>query len=154
MAVPAIGMMGLTACSPAQMETWLSWNAQDPTAAQEWANTPEGQSLIHNDSDGDGVVEPDAPQGGGGSGSVVAITNGGRWDRIARCESGGNWSYPPVTNRTGTYSGGLMIGHRWWGPNGGKQYAEWPYLATKAEQIAVAEVIWSKSGQSAWDCHG
>lgn len=84
--------------------------------------------------------------------SQPAMTNVGRWDRIARCESGGRWDYPPVTNSSGTYSGGLMIGHKWWGPNGGKQYAEWPYLATKAEQIAVAETIWRANGPAAWDC--
>lgn len=135
----AVGLLGLTACTPAQTAAWLDWHAQDPDGAQAWLASPEGQESLDDE-------EPQA--------STEPLTNahGSRWDRIARCESGGNWSYPPVTNRTGTYSGGLMIGHRWWGPNGGKQYAEWPYLATKAEQIAVAEVILSKNGWGAWDC--
>jgi hypothetical protein len=75
------------------------------------------------------------------------------WNKIANCESGGNWSHPPVTNSSGTYSGGLMIGHRWWGPNGGKQFAEYPYQATRAEQIHVAENIADANGLDAgWQC--
>ena len=80
------------------------------------------------------------------------------WDNVAQCESGGNWGHPPVSNSSGTYSGGLMIGHRWWGPNGGKQYAEWPYQATKAQQIAVAENIVDANGggyagaDRGWQC--
>lgn len=80
------------------------------------------------------------------------VTNASRWDRIARCESGGRWDYPPVTNNTGTYSGGLMIGHRWWPAYGGEEFATYPYQASKAEQIAVAERIWADNGADAWDC--
>jgi len=47
-----------------------------------------------------------------------------------------------------------MIGHKWWGPNGGTQYAQYPYQATKAEQIAVAENIADAVGLDAgWQCY-
>ena len=74
------------------------------------------------------------------------------WDDVAWCESGGRWDYPPVTNRTGTYSGGLMIGTRWWPVYGGDEFAPQAYLATKNEQIIVAERILDDNGRGAWDC--
>lgn len=74
------------------------------------------------------------------------------WDRIAYCESGGNWSHAPVHNSAGTFSGGLMIGHAYWHANGGR--APFPYLASKAEQIAVAETIAAKIGlDRGWQCY-
>jgi hypothetical protein len=76
------------------------------------------------------------------------------WDRIAQCESGGNWSHRPVTNSSGTYSGGLMIGHRWWAANGGDAYSQYPYQATKGQQIAVAENIADEVGlDRGWQCY-
>lgn len=80
------------------------------------------------------------------------------WDDVAWCESGGNWAHGPVTNSSGTYSGGLMIGHRWWGPNGGNEFASAPYLATKEQQIVVAENIVDANGggyagaDRGWQC--
>lgn len=74
------------------------------------------------------------------------------WDRKAYCESGGNWSHAPVTNSTGTYSGGLMIWEKAWISYGGQQFAPWAYQASKGEQIVIAERIWDDYGQGAWDC--
>ncbi|MCD6056544.1 MAG: resuscitation-promoting factor [Thermomicrobiales bacterium] len=61
------------------------------------------------------------------------------WNAIAECESGGNWSHRPVTNSHGTFSGGLMWNHYYWDRLGGERYADQPWQATKAEQIAVSE---------------
>jgi hypothetical protein len=74
------------------------------------------------------------------------------WDRIAWCESGGQWAHPPVTNRTGTYSGGLMIWTRAWTVYGGGEFAGQAWQASKAEQIVVAERILDDRGWGAWDC--
>lgn len=80
------------------------------------------------------------------------------WDSVARCESGGNWSHGPVTNSSGTYSGGLMIGHRWWDAHGGEQFANHPYQASRAQQIIVAERIVDANGggyagaDRGWQC--
>jgi hypothetical protein len=126
-------LAALTACTPAQQQAWTEWHAQDPAAAEAFADR--------------WVAEHQAQQVSSRYGVAV-------WDRIARCESGGNWSHPPVTNSSGTYSGGLMIGHRWWGANGGNQYAAYPYQATKAEQIAVAENIADDIGlDRGWQCY-
>jgi hypothetical protein len=45
-----------------------------------------------------------APSSGGTSGDV--------WDRLARCESGGNWAH-----RGGTYHGGLQFHPQTWTAN-------------------------------------
>ncbi len=80
------------------------------------------------------------------------------WDSVAQCESGGNWSHRPVTNSSGTYSGGLMIGHRWWRAFDGEQFASAPYLASKSDQIIVAERIVDANGggyvgaDQGWQC--
>ena len=80
------------------------------------------------------------------------------WDAVADCESGGRWDYPSVTNSSGTYSGGLMIGHRWWPLHGGGEFAQYPYQATKEQQIIVAERIVDANGggyagaDKGWQC--
>jgi hypothetical protein len=68
------------------------------------------------------------------------------WDAVAQCESGQNWSHGPVSNSHGTFSGGLMIGHQWWRAFGGQAYASVPYLASKEQQIIVAETIVDANG--------
>jgi len=76
------------------------------------------------------------------------------WDKVAWCESGGNWSHGPVRNSAGTFSGGLMIGHQYWKGYGG--YSA-PYLAPKHVQIQWAEDLISGSyavADRAWQCIG
>jgi hypothetical protein len=127
-------------CTPAQRAAWLEWNTRDPAGAQEWLATPDGQASLD-----DGEVSATDSQ-------ELTNSHASRWDRIAWCESGGDWSYPPVTNRTGTYSGGLMIWQKAWIVYGGQAYAGWAYQATKAQQIDIAERILADQGWGAWDC--
>ncbi len=132
--------LALTACTPDQIKAFVAWHEADPAGAEAWLASDEGQATL-NDSDG--------PQF-----QVYEERNvaGGRWDKIAMCESGANWHHPPVTNSTGTYSGGLMIWQKAWVTYGGTEFAPWAYLASKAEQIEVAERILSDRGWGAWDC--
>jgi hypothetical protein len=61
-----------------------------------------------------------------------------------------------VTNSSGTYSGGLMWNHRYWDANGGEQYADEPWQATKDQQIAVSEDYIDGSlarADQAWQCY-
>jgi Transglycosylase-like domain len=141
-------------CSPEQTAAWLGWNAQDPAAAQDWARNECG-ALCTDDWDHDGVVEPEGDDGSDGPQMqqyAAQQAPSSRWDRIAQCESGGNWSYPLVTNRTGTYSGGLMIWTKAWAAYGGHEFAPNAYQASKAQQIVVAERILADNGWGAWDC--
>ena len=68
--------------------------------------------------------------------------NTGAWDRIAECESGGNWA----TNTGNGYYGGLQFSHQTWVAYGGDAYAENAHLASKAEQIAIAEKVRAARG--------
>jgi nucleoid-associated protein YgaU len=70
------------------------------------------------------------------------------WDKVAQCESGGNWSI----NTGNGYYGGLQFSQSSWEAAGGLQYAQRADLATKDQQIAVAEKLLALQGPSAWSC--
>ncbi|GAA2060005.1 resuscitation-promoting factor protein RpfE [Streptomyces albiaxialis] len=71
-----------------------------------------------------------------------------KWEAIAQCESGGNWS----TNTGNGYYGGLQFSQSSWAAAGGTKFAPRADLATKAEQINVAENLAAIQGMSAWAC--
>lgn len=58
------------------------------------------------------------------------------WDALAVCEAGSNWAYPPVA---GGFSGGLMFHIGTWRAMGGEEFAPDAYLATREQQITIAE---------------
>ncbi|MEI2276538.1 transglycosylase family protein [Paenarthrobacter ilicis] len=70
------------------------------------------------------------------------------WDRIAQCESGGNWSI----NSGNGYYGGLQFSGPTWLANGGGAYAPNASLASKAQQIDIANRLYAKNGLSDWGC--
>jgi uncharacterized protein YabE (DUF348 family) len=79
------------------------------------------------------------------------IGDGSAWDRIAQCESGGNWAI----NTGNTYYGGLQFDKRTWDAYGGDEYAAYPHQATREQQIAVAEKVRdARGGYSAWPVCG
>jgi hypothetical protein len=90
---------------------------------------------------------------GGGSialaGQAAAATDG-EWDQVARCESGGNWGI----NTGNGYHGGVQFSASTWASHGGGQYAPSAELATKAQQIAVAERVLATQGRGAWPVCG
>lgn len=73
--------------------------------------------------------------------------DGSRWDQLAQCESGGNWAYPTVA---GGFSGGIMFHAGTWNSNGGQEYAPYAYMATREQQIEIAEKVLANSGWGAW----
>jgi nucleoid-associated protein YgaU len=96
----------------------------------------------------------------GVTGSAIAIpllgatsasaAGGATWDRVAECESGGSWS---ADNGNGYY-GGLQISQENWVKYGGLDYAESPDVASRSQQIAVAERILAAEGVAAWPTCG
>lgn len=68
------------------------------------------------------------------------------WDKVAQCESGGNWKI----NTGNGYYGGLQFTPGTWASAGGKSYAPRADLATKVQQIIVAERVLSTQGPGAW----
>ncbi len=81
------------------------------------------------------------------SASAPAVSSGSVWDRLAQCETGGNWAHPTVS---GGFSGGLMFHYATWNANGGQAYAATASGATREQQIVVAERILASSGWGAW----
>ncbi len=81
---------------------------------------------------------------------VPPVTNGDRWDAIAGCESTGNWSI----NTGNGYYGGVQFDQNTWERNGGLRYAARADLATREEQIAIAEVTRARQGWGAWPVCG
>jgi uncharacterized protein YabE (DUF348 family) len=69
------------------------------------------------------------------------------WDRIAECETAGNWGMQGPT-----YSGGLGFYNGTWDQFGGRQYASNAGLATREEQIQVAENVRASVGIGGWGC--
>jgi uncharacterized protein YabE (DUF348 family) len=69
------------------------------------------------------------------------------WDRIALCETAGDWSMQGPL-----YSGGLGFYNRTWDAFGGRAYAPNAGLATREEQILVAENIRNRVGIDGWGC--
>ncbi|MFF5786422.1 transglycosylase family protein [Streptomyces sp. NPDC012693] len=67
------------------------------------------------------------------------------WDRVAECESGGQWS---ANFGNGMY-GGLQFTQDSWERHGGLAYAPSADLASRAQQIAVAEKALAK-GSTEW----
>ncbi|MGV9880417.1 LysM peptidoglycan-binding domain-containing protein [Streptomyces sp. NPDC003006] len=76
----------------------------------------------------------------------AAAADGGVWDRIARCESGGNWRI----NTGNGYYGGLQFSASTWRAYGGGAYAPTADKASKAQQIAVATKVQRAQGWGAW----
>jgi hypothetical protein len=93
-----------------------------------------------SDSGSSGSSAP-APSTSGGPGIAV-------WEQIAQCESTNNWSI----NTGNGYYGGLQFDIPTWLGNGGGQYAPRADLATKAQQIDIANRVYASRGLSPWQC--
>ncbi len=72
------------------------------------------------------------------------------WDQVARCESGGNWAI----NTGNGYQGGLQFSPSTWAAHGGTQYAPAANMASKDQQIAIAEAVLATQGKGAWPVCG
>jgi len=78
--------------------------------------------------------------------SPEATEPGSVWDDIAACESSGNWH---INSGNGFY-GGLQFGQPTWKSFGGRRYARRADLASRIEQITVAQKVLRDQGWRAW----
>lgn len=84
---------------------------------------------------------------GGNPASAASVST---WDKVADCESSGNWKI----NTGNGYFGGLQFSQSTWAAYGGLKYAPRADLATKAQQILTAERVLSGQGPGAWPVCG
>ncbi|MFJ3670110.1 transglycosylase family protein [Streptomyces sp. NPDC090106] len=90
----------------------------------------------------------------GGAGMAIPLIGAGAaqaadvdtWNKVAACESSSNWSI----NTGNGYYGGLQFTQSTWEAFGGARYAPRADLATKDQQIAVAEKVLDGQGPGAW----
>ena len=82
------------------------------------------------------------------SSSGLDTSRAAMWDRIAQCESTGNWSI----NTGNGYYGGLQFDSRTWLGSGGGDFAPRADLATREEQITVANRVYAQRGLQPWGC--
>lgn len=68
------------------------------------------------------------------------------WNKVAACESTNRWD----VNTGNGYYGGLQFAQSTWEAYGGARYAARADLATKDQQIAVAEKVLDGQGPGAW----
>lgn len=68
------------------------------------------------------------------------------WDKVAACESTNDWDI----NTGNGYYGGLQFTQSTWEAFGGTEYAPRADLATKDQQIAIAEKVLDGQGPGAW----
>jgi murein DD-endopeptidase MepM/ murein hydrolase activator NlpD len=78
--------------------------------------------------------------------STAHAAPGDVWDKVATCESSGNWHI----NTGNGYYGGLQFAASTWKSFGGAAYAPRADLATRNQQIAVAEQVLRSQGPGAW----
>lgn len=96
----------------------------------------------------------------GVTGSAIAIpllgatgasaADGTTWDQVAQCETGGSWS---ANDGDGSY-GGLKLSQENWEKYGGLDYATSPDLASRNQQISVAEKVLADQGVGVWGTCG
>ncbi len=77
--------------------------------------------------------------------SAPAVSNGSVWDRLARCESGGDWA-----STAGTFEGGLQFHPSTWDAHKPAGYPNHAYQATRTQQILVAKRVLADQGWAAW----
>jgi len=115
----------LTGCSPAEVKQWYATGGIELTDQQAadvatWLNAQPPRARF--------------------------ASTGTVWDRLAKCESGGNWAI----NTGNGYTGGLQFADSTWRSNGGAQFAPRAFQATREEQITVAQRLHSKAGFAPW----
>ena len=139
-ALGAVVLMS-TACTPEEISQWMEWHSKDPRAANAYVMNAEVQaSLSESGSALEEAVRlnppppPPPPQ---------AVSNNSVWDRLAQCESGGNWSI----NTGNGYFGGLQFSLSTWRNMGGTGY---PHQNSREEQIRVAERTLDAGGWGQW----
>ena len=100
----------------------------------------EPKKQPRRDSGGDSSSSDDS---GSSSTPSASVASGSVWDRLAQCESGGNWSI----NTGNGYYGGLQFSLSTWRAYGGSGY---PHQNSRAQQIAIGQKLQAAAGWGQW----
>ena len=108
---------------------------KEPTSSSSSSSSSSEQSSTSRSSGGS--------EDSSSSSSSSTTPSGSVWDKLAECESGGNWSI----NTGNGYYGGLQFSLSTWRAYGGTGM---PHEASREEQIAVAKRVQADQGWGAW----
>ncbi|WP_282697381.1 transglycosylase family protein [Streptomyces sp. CC208A] len=97
-------------------------------------------------AEGTGAVPPPPSAGPGGVPAYACAEDQWPWGCIAECESSGRWD----VNTGNGYYGGLQFWQPTWIEFGGLRFARRADLATRQQQITVAEDVLRVQGWGAW----
>lgn len=125
-----------------QMFGWSSFEEVAPVAeeAPQPEVSPPGPTSLSAEA---AVPEPEpAPQPTSSQAPANFATGDTMWDALAQCEAGGNWS---ISTGNGYY-GGLQFSSATWKGYGGHAYAPNAHLATREQQIEIAEKARAAAG--------
>ncbi len=89
------------------------------------------------------ATAPSAAQAGAPVAPADTGTPVSTWDKVAQCESGGDWA----TSTGNGFHGGLQFTASTWRSFGGSGM---PHQASRTQQIAVAERVLAAQGWKAW----
>lgn len=109
---------------------------------------PDATTISSCDPHGMEMFQSESCRGGGTERTSFESqsVSGSTWGRVAQCESSGDWSI----NTGNGYYGGLQFKQSTWEAYGGMEYAARADLATRSQQIRIAERVLAKQGPGAW----
>lgn len=117
---------------------------------REVTKEPTNEVVLRGTKEPEPEPEPESSSsnssGGNTGASAPAAPSGSVWDRLAQCESGGNWSI----NTGNGYYGGVQFSAPTWNAMGGQKYAPTADKATRAQQIDIASKLQAQSGWGQW----
>ncbi|WP_114559182.1 resuscitation-promoting factor [Desertihabitans aurantiacus] len=113
------------------------------TGGSSSGGSSSGGSSSGGSSGGSSSDDDDDDSSSGSSGGSSSGSSDGVWDRLAKCESGGNWSI----NTGNGYYGGVQFSAQTWKAYGGKGL---PHENSKAEQIRIAKKLQAAAGWGQW----
>lgn len=112
---------------------------RQPVSTSSETAAPSGTSTTQSNETASESPTADSP-------TADSVQSNGTWDRLAQCESGGDWSI----NTGNGFHGGLQFTNQSWNAFGGSQYAPTADQATKQQQIEVAGKLKATQGWGAW----
>lgn len=122
-----------------------SRSTTESSRSSERSSSSEKESSSSSSSKSDDSSEKEESSSSSSS-SAPSVSGGSVWDKLAKCESGGNWS---INTGNGFY-GGLQFTKSTWLAYGGGQYASNAHLATREQQIAIGKKVQAGQGWGAW----
>ena len=129
-------------------ETWVDGKLEGKAETAATVTKPAADKVLLVGTKPAPVVAPAPVSAGNTSGAGLNLANAAMWDRIAKCESGGNWHI----NTGNGYYGGLQFNYSTWLSVGGADFAPRADLASREEQITVANRLYAQRGLQPWGC--